>query len=141
VHDPATRPRLDLDIEAEEIWAAGLRTIVAKVSIKNIGISGARLFEMGSGLRFSTATTDGDPYSAVDWNLIGEFSIFGEHAWIETGETIHSELVVPIPKDESGFLKIELRVVTRRQRRRTREPSSVQAVVALEEPRASPPKS
>jgi hypothetical protein len=86
------------------------RQLLAIARAKNVGLSKVSIRQEGSGLRvFSVLTCEpGSKVLSVGWKREATFPVFQEHEWIESNETIESQLLVTLPDGQSGAYRLEL---------------------------------
>jgi hypothetical protein len=106
------RPRLEVGMSGRWRNVDGRRLIHARVAVRNIGASVVTLIQEGTGLRISVLAVDQDPPpAAMAWTSMRVFEIFGEHEWIEPGETVSDDVLLDLGVSESLPLLFESRLV------------------------------
>lgn len=100
------RPRLELTIRGILGEKDGIRYLVPSVTVKNIGLAKCGIRQTGSGIRISDYQSDGE------WGKPRVVSILTSHEWIESGETVSDEILVPLEGPESIAYMLELRLVS-----------------------------
>jgi hypothetical protein len=104
------KTRLEVSVTGSLIEASP-RQLLATARAKNVGLSRVLIRQEGSGLRvFSALTTEPGPKGvlSVQWKREATFAVFEEHEWIESNETIESQLLVTLPDGQSGAYRLEL---------------------------------
>lgn len=107
------RPRVEMQL-AGEWWAAaeGKCPFRARVTIKNVGSSKLKLRQMGSGLRVSMLDPDQPaPPASARWREGKVYTIFDQHAWIESGETVSDVVLLDLGVSETRPVLLEGRIV------------------------------
>jgi hypothetical protein len=106
-------PRLETGVSARVVPGDAKTHIVAKVLLKNVGLSRVDIHQEGTALRLGGYKGDmtGTKAAAVDWISLRAFSIFERHRWIESGETICDEIMVFVPDAGYTAFRLEMRIV------------------------------
>lgn len=87
------------------------RNIVAGMQVKNVGLGKVSLFREFSRLEVRTFTWEARDFlrdsqasgnltvipDAPIWTEPGMFSVFENHSWVESGETIKDEIIIALP--------------------------------------------
>ncbi|HUT13691.1 MAG TPA: hypothetical protein VMY42_24600 [Thermoguttaceae bacterium] len=102
------KPRLDLRVCGEtELIAAG-RLAVARVTLKNVGLSKVQLSQAGTAVQISgPADIRAIP---IVWDGKAIFQVFEDHPWIEPGEVLVESHAVIVDESIDAF-RFEARVV------------------------------
>ncbi len=84
------RPRLETSIKGEVLKENEALLLVAKIRIKNVGLSKIDIKQKGSGLRISALEKKSSVKKIQEYEgvRLKTISIFENHSWIEPGETI-----------------------------------------------------
>lgn len=105
-------PRLDTELSATLSQRAQGDLIIARLKLKNVGLSLVAMHQKGTAIRISACKDDpiGRP-GIPQWVKLKVFSVLEHHKWIEAGETIAEEVMIALPA--SGFIayRLELRLV------------------------------
>ena len=110
------RIRVEPTISGKVFDKDGTTYLIVKLQLKNAGLSKVDIQHKGSGFRIFTYKEEGQPPDTqpVESERLGTFSIFEDHGWIESGETIVEEQLVSIPNNHHFAFLLELRVVAHR---------------------------
>ena len=103
------RPRLDLGVSGTMSQGQSLDSIVATVTVKNVGLSRLIVEQEGTALVVSTCEIPTEPFMRVQWTAQGAYPIFEKHSWIEPGEIIQNKVLVNVQPNQAPVL-LELRV-------------------------------
>jgi hypothetical protein len=106
------RPRVEMQL-AGEWWATeGKCLLSARVTIKNVGSSKLKLRQKGSGLRVRMLDPDQPaPPASARWREGKVYTIFDQHAWIESGETVSDVVLLDLGVSETRPVLLEGRIV------------------------------
>jgi hypothetical protein len=101
--------RLEVSVSGSLVEASSSQLLVT-TRAKNVGLSKVSIKQEGSGLRiFSPSGTEQVLHMlSTNWNHEATFPVFQEHGWIESSETIESQLLVRLPESQSGIYRLEL---------------------------------
>jgi hypothetical protein len=77
------------------------RQLLAIARAKNVGLSKVSI-------RQELTCEPGSKVLSVGWKREATFPVFQEHEWIESNETIESQLLVTLPDGQSGAYRLEL---------------------------------
>jgi hypothetical protein len=110
------RPKLELKISGSFSQDNEVHYLLATLQLKNVGLSEVIIHQKGSGLRvFSFNQSAGTPESSIiEWERFGTFSVFEEHEWIESGEIIEDQIIIPVPPERTKPFKTELTIVSKK---------------------------
>src|SRR5215218_113019 len=97
--DRIYRPRIEMMLDGGFIEADGNRRLICALTLRNIGGTKVRLVKSGTGLKVTLpqpSTNDRKPMSSQRWDHANEvvFSVFEQHDWIESHETIRDEVLL-----------------------------------------------
>lgn len=117
VKERVYRPRFDIALETKRVMLDHQPALWCRLSVKNIGASEIRLLQQGTGLRLSESERPTDDYRPIVWTVRTVLTVFAEHAWIESGETIRHESLVSLPEADARALRLDARLVCEREPR------------------------
>jgi hypothetical protein len=108
------RPRLEAEVGGQVIEGDSAYCLLANLQLKNIGLSRVIIKQEGSGLRLFVYEADAyfPAVHSVEWTHLATFSVFEQHQWIESGETINEQRLIALPEKEVLAFKLGLRVVS-----------------------------
>lgn len=116
--------RLELEVEASLLESGGIKMLRVKISMRNTGLSVLKLSDSVKAVYlYGTASSDWIPSSSIEWSDVLRLApIFENHQWVEGGETVADEVLVPVPDttDGSEWLAFRLDVKVGSKRRRLR---------------------
>jgi hypothetical protein len=106
--------RLEISVVGSLVEASPPQ-IVATARLKNVGLSRVPIEQAGSGFRVFSAipTQPQSELLSVGWKREGTFSVFQQHGWIESNETIEDQLLVTVPEGRQGTYRIEVWVASK----------------------------
>jgi hypothetical protein len=106
-------PRLETDLAGRVSAADGALLLTASVRLKNVGLSRVDIHQRGTALRLSVLRGLAGLAQAAEapWEKARAFEIFLRHRWIESGETIHEEILIALPAAGLRAFRLELRLV------------------------------
>lgn len=119
-------PRLELKVSGRPGTIHGSRTLVARLEIKNVGLSRVQLSQEYCRLEVSfflkeayeliyekvASSEMSEIPRAPVWSEPGIFRAFNDHLWVESGEAIVEEMLVTVPPDPHIAYSLTLRVVS-----------------------------
>lgn len=106
------RPRVEMQLAGQWWLAEGKILLQARVTIKNVGSSKLKLLQRGSGLRASVLDSDQSPPPAsARWREGKVYTIFDQHDWIESGETVSDVVLLDLGVSETRPVLLEGRMV------------------------------
>ncbi len=107
------KPRVEGKISGSISQDQEIRYLLATLQIKNVGLSRVILKQQGSALRVFSLKKDtySPEVSTVEWEKVWIFSVFERHEWIEPGEPIEDQVIIPIPLQRMKPFKLDLRIV------------------------------
>lgn len=110
------RPRVEVHL-AGQWWQVKEKWLLqARIAVKNVGSSKLKLLQKGTGLRASVLDPDQSlPPASAKWISKKVFIILGEHAWIESGETISDIVLLDLGVSETSPILLETRLVWHRR--------------------------
>jgi hypothetical protein len=113
------RRRAELTIDSAELVGGAAAAIRAQATLRNTG--GADIPIRVAVLRGSVADGDELDKGDVRWNRIVSVPLFSDHAWIESNETVHDDVLIPLspavtPVAPRGY-RVTAIVVERRGKR------------------------
>ena len=107
-------PRLETHIDARWVVETGASHILARVKLKNVGLTRVNLHQEGSALRlWKQEMGRSTAIRSVRWKETADtaFTVFEDHGWIEPGETIEDELLIRMPDDDGLIVRLQVRLV------------------------------
>jgi hypothetical protein len=110
------RPRLECSVTGEILRSSNRDYAVIAMSLKNCGTSKVEIRQEGTALRVFGCTNNDvadEGGDQVDWTHITTLSIFKQHAWIESSETIGDKVLVSLPADRLA-VRLDFRIVGQR---------------------------
>jgi hypothetical protein len=134
------RPRIDLSVQGSLISKSKIPLMQITAKIKNTGLSKVRLSDVTVDV-WSSKEPIANSFREVIWEHIDCYPMFGD-AWIEPGESIEDQTLVPLIKanlnsatekqEGPTAYKVRLKAVTPKQKRTatrivTKEPSKNQS--------------
>lgn len=107
------RPRVEMQLAGQWQRVRGKLLLQARITIKNVGSSKLKLRQKGSGLRASMLDPNQPtPPASVRWvDLEKTYTIFDQHEWIESGETICDVVLLDLGVPETIPVLLEGRLV------------------------------
>lgn len=115
------KPRLELNVECDILFNSdNLARLHIKVFLKNVGFSKVSINNDESAVRIKriikidNASFSSDRALESEWGVVGTFSVFKEHGWIEPLETIRDEKVVECKAVDAVF-KVESIIMAKTQ--------------------------
>jgi len=106
------RPRVEMQLAGQWWRTEGKCLLRARVTIKNVGSSKLKLRQKGSGLRVSVLDSDQSPPPAsARWREGKVYTIFDQHDWIESGETVSDVVLLDLGVPETSPVLLEGRMV------------------------------
>ncbi len=104
--------RLEPAITAEVVHDGPVAMIVTVLTLKNVGLAQVPIVHEGSALRIYSTETPHKPIGGqpMEWTEQGIRSVFEEHDWVESGETICDEQLIPVGAGDHCALRLELLV-------------------------------
>ena len=110
------RPRLETSITGELLKENKNLLLVAKIRIKNVGLSKIDIKQNGSGMRVSALEKKSSVKKIQKYEGVGlkTISIFNSHSWIEPGETIDDVYTLILPDNDYFGLKLDVRLITKK---------------------------
>lgn len=109
------QPRLELTVSGELI-DRGEPLLKVSLRIKNVGTVKASWLPKPSGLDYYTyeAGKSATPTARrVPWGEAGTtFGVFAKHSWVEPGSSVADTLVIRLPKEMKGLIKLDLVLVS-----------------------------
>lgn len=109
------KPRLELRISGALQNGDNSRYLIAKVSLKNVGLSKLEIQQKGTGMRIISLddVPRGNKVKRLKGNTLRTVAVFKEHESIEPNETIDDVQVFSLPHKGKNIL-LDARVVSRR---------------------------
>lgn len=106
------RPRVEMQLAGQWWLAEGKVLLQVRITIKNVGSSKLKLLQRGSGLRASVLDSDQPPPPAsARWREGKVYTIFDQHDWIESGETVSDVVLLDLAVSETRPVLLEGRMV------------------------------
>jgi hypothetical protein len=113
--------RADIALAAELVDPGGRPAVMTRLSVKNAGLSKLPLKPGGKVLHlYATSASTWAPPAELEWTRLLTTLVLAEHEWIEPGETVTEDTLLPLPTDDAGWLavRVEAQVWSKRRRRR-----------------------
>lgn len=110
-------PRLEPRVSAVLKPGSNFKHVLINAEVKNVGLSNVPIQKEGTAIRLLALTQEN--YGKTGWEIDWEdrhlvtLSVFESHGWIEPGETIREQRLIPLREDGLLALKVELRIVSR----------------------------
>lgn len=102
--------RLQPTISCTVLGESETQQLLVSAEIKNIGLIGASIPEIGYAIEILTpAKIRDDIIQDVKWESAACFFVFAYHNSIEVGESVKEELLLSVPKGHHNSLKLRLR--------------------------------
>lgn len=105
------RSRIELAVTGEVVNRSQTEYVIARLRLKNVGLSRVEITQEGTGVRVSTCVAPEHPYADIDWEVGRVFPAFLLHECIESGEPIEDRVVVALPPGRLA-VRLEFRVVS-----------------------------
>jgi hypothetical protein len=112
--------RLKPKVEGKYIFIGESKHLLVTVQLTNAAASPVNLSKViirheGSGLSvFTYNVRDYRPETHnVNWDRLATFPVFELHQWVEAGEEIKEQRLVPLPAGDYVAFKLELRIVSK----------------------------
>ena len=110
------RPRLETSVAGKIIKQNETLLLVAKIKIKNVGLSKIDIKKKGSGMRIiglekKDNVSKIEKYEGVRLKTV---SILENHSWIEPGETIDDVHTFILPNKAYFGLKLDVKLITKK---------------------------
>ncbi len=104
-------PRMELSVSGDIHIKGAQSFLVARITLRNIGLAKVELLQRGSGYRIYYATGQLRVGGHLAW-LGGKpvYRIFEHHGWIEPGESIFDEMQLHLLPANAVAAKIEARL-------------------------------
>jgi hypothetical protein len=113
--------RLEPKVEGKYVSDGERNHLLVSVQLRNtaaspVNLSKVILTQDGSGLEvFTYEARDHRPEShSVNWKSLVIFRVFEPHQWVESGEEIKEQRLVPLPAGDYLAFKLNLRIVTKK---------------------------
>jgi hypothetical protein len=114
------RRRLELKVSGEVFLEGNVRFLSIIATIRNVGLSKAKLFQEGTSLRMVRLQmrADSDSLKLPRELHLGTAPIFEKHGWVEPGEEIQDVLFLQLPSNspQDIAVRLSLRVVSQELR-------------------------
>lgn len=107
------RTRIEPKVSGKVFYKDDSAYLIVSAQLKNVGLSKVNLQKKGSGFRVFKYLGGSQPPGArtVKYHRLGTFSVFNDHRWIESGETIKEEQLIRLPKSDDFAFLLEMRIV------------------------------
>jgi hypothetical protein len=105
-------PRLQPDVSGTLIRNGEVVCLLITIQLKNVGVSSVYFSKEGTRIDLYSYGVDSylpTPHLAI-WQHLETFSILDHHKWIESGEAIKDQLLIPIANDRHVAYKIAMTV-------------------------------
>lgn len=105
-------PRLQPEVSGTLVRDGEVVCLLITVQLKNVGVSSVYFSEKGTRIDLYSYGADSylpTPHLAV-WEHLETFRILNDHEWIESGEAIKDQLLIPIATDRQVAYKIAMTV-------------------------------
>jgi hypothetical protein len=105
-------PRLQPDVSGTLIRDGEVVCLLITVQLKNVGVSSVYFSKEGTRIDLYSYGADSylpTPHLAI-WQHLETFRILNDHKWIESGETIKDQLLIPIATARQVAYKIAMTV-------------------------------
>ena len=113
------KPRLEPKVSVNLVQDGAARSLLVRVSLKNVGLSKVGIRQAGTALSLDTARLPSE-YSAdvkaLKFSGIAVLTIFNTHGWIEPNELIEEQHLVTIPGPDTTAVRVQLRVVSEQRK-------------------------
>jgi hypothetical protein len=112
--------RLELKVTGQVTTDADLHFLSVTATVKNVGLSKARLFQAGTWVRIyrlRSKTTD-ERLLLPSETRLGTAPIFTGHDWVEPGEEVSDVLFVQLPTRQANDIALRLEFQVKSQDRR-----------------------
>ena len=109
--DRIYRPRLEVSITPSLFTLGTITSLVCRVTVENIGTSRVDILQEGTALVLTAGEIPSKPYREPQWGESTVHEVFGDHQWIESGETIHHDVCVALPEQRREALLLRLRLI------------------------------
>jgi hypothetical protein len=109
------RMRLEPEVSGKAATFDGMSYLIAKMSLKNVGLSRVEVEQKGSALQvLSYEAPVGESADVVSaaWKNLVVFPVFESHQWIEPGELIEEQRLIVIPTMVHTAFQLQLRIVS-----------------------------
>ncbi len=114
------RRRLELKVTGEILIESDIRFLSIVATIKNVGLSKARIFQEGTWVKIFRLQkkTQSDALALPHETRLGTGPIFAAHGWVEPGEEVNDVLFVQLPAKtpEDIAVRVEFRVKSQERR-------------------------
>lgn len=142
-------PQLELDVSGIQVMHAGAKFLIAKMTIKNIGLSKVNFDRAYSRLEvalfvpaayeFLYGQEEDEDKEEVDspiWQPQppARFGVFQNHVCAEPNETISDEILITLPRTEQLAYRLELRMTTPEPWIRAGKTWTATAIIKVETP-------
>lgn len=110
-------PRLEPRVSAVLKPSPNFKHVLINAEVKNVGLSNVPIQKEGTGIRLLALTQEN--YVTTGWEIDWEdhhlvtLSVFESHGWIEPGETIREQRLIPLREEGLLALRVELRIVSK----------------------------
>ncbi len=113
--------RADIELAGEIVDLRRRPAVMAHLSFTNTGLSKLPLKEGGKVIHlYGTSAAVWAPPAELEWRRIFTALVLAEHDWIEPGETVTEDVLLPLPTDPAGWLAVRAEAQVWSQRRRMR---------------------
>jgi hypothetical protein len=110
-------PRLEPRVSAVLKPRPNFQHVLINTEVKNVGLSNVPIQKEGTAIRLLALTQDN--YVKTGWEIDWEdhhlvtLSVFESHGWIEPGETIREQRLIPLREEGLLALRVEVRIVSK----------------------------
>ncbi|WP_373526062.1 hypothetical protein [Nostoc sp.] len=111
------KQRLELDILASIIEQNGVKYLIAKISLLNLGLTQTQIKKEGTALVISSyksphTSTENNIFELVIWEDVAAYDVFTNHDWIEPNEKLEEEYLILVHQENPMPIKLRLRVTS-----------------------------
>ena len=113
--------RADITLAGEVVDLGQWPAVMAHLAFTNTGLSKLPLKQGGKVIHlYGTPATEWAPPAEPEWHRVVTTLVFAEHDWVEPGETVTEDVLLPLPADPAGWLAVRAEAQVWSQRRRMR---------------------
>lgn len=105
-------PRLEPSLHASIIQGDKVLYLTVDACLKNVGLTSVPIDHRGTAILVSEAEAVNLKFDIheLQWKEPDGFDVFLSHQWIESGESIHDQLLIAIPNDKQYVFRVDLKI-------------------------------